>query len=90
MVRLGWIGTGVMGRSMCEHLLRAGHAVTVFNRTPSKYAQLLEIGAVEAHSPKGVAENSDIIFSIVGYPTDVNDIMLGESGVISNMKAGGI
>eukprot|EP01041_Mallomonas_annulata_P007521 gene7521-15401_t len=88
--RIGWIGTGVMGRSMCEHLLRAGYGVTVFNRTPEKYKSLLEIGAVAARSPKEVAENSDVVFSIVGFPSDVREVMLGESGVIKNMRIGGI
>lgn len=90
MAKLGWIGTGVMGRAMCEHLLKAGHKVTVFNRTPSKYQSLLELGAVPAASPKEVAENSDIVFSIVGYPADVREVMLGEEGVIHNIRKGAI
>lgn len=89
-MRLGWIGTGVMGRSMCEHLLRAGHSVTVYNRSPAKYASLLDQGAVSAASPKEVAEKSDIVFSIVGFPSDVHEVMLGTEGVVRHIREGGI
>jgi 3-hydroxyisobutyrate dehydrogenase len=90
MARLGWVGTGVMGRSMCEHLLKAGHKVTVFNRTPAKLQTLVDIGANPASTVKEVAENSDIVFTIVGFPSDVNEVMLSSDGLIANMKEGGI
>jgi 3-hydroxyisobutyrate dehydrogenase len=81
--RIGWIGTGVMGSSMCGHLLRAGFAAAVFNRTRSKAEPLLAAGAVWAENPKAVAEASDVIFTIVGYPADVRQVILGSDGVLA-------
>ncbi len=66
--RIGWIGTGVMGSSMCGHLIAAGYSATVFNRTPEKADALVEKGAKLADSPAAVAAASDVIFTIVGYP----------------------
>lgn len=88
--RLGWIGTGVMGASMAGHLLDAGYAVTLFNRTKTKANALLERGATWADSPKEVAEQSDVVFSIVGYPEDVREVVLGETGAIAGAKAGSV
>ena len=88
--RIGWIGTGVMGASMCGHLLDAGFSATVFNRTKAKAAGLLEKGAVWADSPKAVAECSDVVFTIVGYPADVRHVVLGEDGVLAGLRSGGI
>lgn len=88
--RLGWIGTGVMGASMAGHLLDAGYAVTLFNRTKKKAASLLERGATWADSPKEVAEPSDVVFSIVGYPEDVREVVLGETGALAGAKAGSV
>ena len=73
--RLGWIGTGVMGSSMCGHLLAAGFAVTVTSRTRSKAEPLLSRGAHWADSPRDVAAHSDVVFSIVGYPADVREVI---------------
>ena len=88
--RIGWIGTGVMGASMCGHLIKAGYQTTVFNRTESKLAPLLKAGAKSAASPQALAENSDVIFSIVGYPIDVRSIFLGPEGILAGAKAGSI
>ncbi|XP_019424157.1 PREDICTED: probable 3-hydroxyisobutyrate dehydrogenase-like 1, mitochondrial [Lupinus angustifolius] len=89
--RLGWIGTGVMGQSMCAHLIRAGYTLTVFNRTPSKAQPLLDLGAHQAHSPQALASQSDVVFSIVGYPSDVRSVLLDPtSGVLSGLLPGGI
>lgn len=89
--RLGWIGTGVMGRSMCAHLIRAGYALTVFNRTLSKAQPLLDLGAHLASSPSAVASQSDVVFSIVGYPSDVRSVLLDpSSGALSTLRPGGI
>jgi len=84
--RIGWIGTGVMGTSICGHLLRAGFAATVFNRTKSKAEPLLAAGAAWAENPKTVAEASDVIFTIVGYPADVRQVILGPDGVLAGCK----
>ena len=88
--RIGWIGTGVMGTSMCGHLIAAGYQTAVFNRTESKLAPLLKAGAKAATTLQALAETSDVIFSIVGYPADVRAITLGPEGVLAGAKAGSI
>lgn len=88
--RIGWIGTGVMGSSMCGHLLAAGYAVTAYNRSSAKLGAVKEKGAAIAGSPKAVAEASDVIFSIVGYPRDVREVTLGENGSLAGARPGAI
>jgi 3-hydroxyisobutyrate dehydrogenase len=88
--RLGWIGTGVMGRSMCGHLIDRGFPMTVSSRTKSKADALLAKGARWADSPKAVAEQSDVVFSIVGFPADVREVMLGPQGALAGSKPGTI
>ncbi len=88
--KLGWIGTGVMGRWMCEHCMNAGFNATVYNRSAEKTKPLVEKGAVLAHSPQEVAEQSDVVIAIVGYPNDVRSVFLGKDGVLNGMKSGGI
>lgn len=90
VTRLGWIGTGVMGRSMCGHLLRAGFACTVYNRSRDKAQGLLDQGAAWADSPRQVAAAADVVFSIVGFPADVREVILGEQGALAGSKAGTI
>jgi 3-hydroxyisobutyrate dehydrogenase len=80
MERVGWIGTGVMGSSMCGHLLAAGHPVTVTTRTRVKADALVDAGATWAHSAAAVAAESDVVFVMVGYPDDVEEVVLGASG----------
>jgi len=79
--RIGWIGTGVMGQSMCGHLLAQGYALTVYSRSPAKTHALQSAGAVWADSPEAVAANSDVVFSMVGLPQDVREIYWGQNGV---------
>lgn len=81
--RIGWIGTGVMGAAMAKRLLDAGYALTVYNRTKSKAELLLDAGAEWAGDPRATAGASDIVISIVGYPRDVEEVYLGEVGVLS-------
>lgn len=88
--RLGWIGTGVMGHSMAGHLLAAGYPLTVYSRTKAKAEGLLACGARWAETPREVARNADIVFSIVGYPRDVEEVMLDEQGALSGLSEGGI
>ncbi|KAG0579647.1 hypothetical protein KC19_4G113100 [Ceratodon purpureus] len=88
--KVGWIGTGVMGQAMCGHILDAGFSVTVFNRTASKAEGLCKKGAVMADSPSAVAENSDVVFTIVGYPADVREVILGEKGILKGLRPGGV
>lgn len=75
--RIGWIGTGVMGASMCGHLINAGYSATVFNRTRGKAEGLVAKGAAWADSPKAAAAAADVVFTIVGYPADVRSVILG-------------
>ncbi|KAL6558753.1 hypothetical protein OROMI_019103 [Orobanche minor] len=89
--KLGWIGTGVMGRSMCSHLLKAGYTVTIFTRTQSKADSLLSMGAQWAKSPRSLASQSDVVFSIVGYPSDVRHVILDPStGALAGLRPGGV
>lgn len=88
--RIGWIGTGVMGKSMCSHILKAGFKVSVYNRTKNKADELIKKGAEWCSNPKEVAEKSDIIFAIVGFPKDVEEVFLGENGILNGAKAGSI
>lgn len=86
--RVGWIGTGVMGSSMVGHLMKAGYSATVYNRSKSKAEGLLSAGAAWGATPKAVAENSDVIFSIVGFPSDVREVLLGKEGALAGCEAG--
>src|SRR5215204_52858 len=88
--RIGWIGTGVMGRSMCGHLIAAGYKVTLFTRAKEKAAELMEHGAAWAGSPREVAAVSDVVISIVGFPHDVREVILGNDGVLAGSKPGNI
>ena len=86
--RIGWIGTGVMGSSMCGHLIAAGFKATIFNRTAEKTKALVEKGAKLADSPREVAAASDVVFTIVGFPYDVREVTLGAQGTLAGAKAG--
>ncbi|MDL2298440.1 NAD(P)-dependent oxidoreductase [Synergistaceae bacterium OttesenSCG-928-D05] len=83
---LGFIGTGVMGVGMAGHLLAAGNEVHVFNRTKSKAEPLLAKGAVWEDSPVEIAKKCDVIFTIIGFPKDVEATYLGDKGLIANAK----
>jgi 3-hydroxyisobutyrate dehydrogenase len=81
---IGFIGTGVMGKSMAGHLLGAGFPLIVYSRTKEKSAELLEKGAKWVDSPKEMAESANIIITMVGYPDDVEEIYLGDNGLINH------
>jgi len=87
-MHIGWIGTGVMGQSMCGHLLAAGHTATVTTRTQAKAQPLLDQGAAWADTPRQVAEQSDVVFSMVGFPADVREVLLGADGALAGAKPG--
>ncbi len=87
---IGWIGTGVMGRSMCGHLVEVGFQVTTYNRTRQKAQSLLDAGATWADSPRAVAKASRVIFAIVGYPADVREVFLGDHGILAGCREGNI
>src|SRR5437588_8918726 len=90
--RIGWIGTGVMGRWMCGHAIAKGYQATIYNRSKDKpdVKTLLEQGAKWADNPKQVAENSDVVFAIVGFPKDVREVFLGPQGALAGSKGGTI
>ncbi|WP_165249739.1 NAD(P)-dependent oxidoreductase [Paludisphaera soli] len=86
--RIGWIGTGVMGAAMCGRLIEAGYTATVFNRTRAKVEPLVARGAKPAGSPAEAAAASDVVFSIVGHPQDVREVILGVDGVLTSARPG--
>ncbi len=86
--RIGWIGTGVMGASMCGHLLTSGYHMTVHSRTKSKAQPLLDCGAQWAEHPRAVAAESDVLFTMVGFPHDVRTVYFDETGILSGARAG--
>ena len=86
--RIGFIGLGVMGRSMAGHILDSGYALCVYTRTRSSARDLLDRGAVWAPSVADLAKQSDVIVSIVGYPADVREIFLGQGGILENAAPG--
>lgn len=87
-MKIAWIGTGVMGESMAGHLLDAGHELFVYNRTKSKTDNLVKRGATLLNEIKDAPEFAEVIFTMVGYPKDVEDVYLGENGLITTAKKG--
>jgi 3-hydroxyisobutyrate dehydrogenase len=90
MEKIGFIGLGIMGQPMCLNLLKAGFEVTAYNRTESKIATVAKAGATAASSPKEVAEKSDIIITIVSDSPDVENVILGENGVLEGVNPGSV
>ncbi|MBB5336761.1 3-hydroxyisobutyrate dehydrogenase [Pectinatus brassicae] len=88
MNKIGFIGTGIMGNAMAEHLLAAGYELSVYNRTKAKAMNLVEKGAVYCESAGQCAKDQDVVITIVGYPQDVEQLYLGEDGIIANAKEG--
>ena len=85
---VGFIGLGVMGASMAAHLLDGGYNLIVYNRTRIKAEPLLARGAKWADTPAEVAAQSDVVVTIVGYPRDVEEVYLGENGILTTKKGG--
>ncbi|MBX3470903.1 MAG: NAD(P)-dependent oxidoreductase [Planctomycetes bacterium] len=88
--RVGWVGVGVMGRSMAGHVLAGGYPLVVHTRTKERAADLLARGATWAEDPREVAERSDVVFVIVGLPEEVRSVVLGERGVLAGARPGGV
>ncbi|MFO0922305.1 MAG: NAD(P)-dependent oxidoreductase [Pirellulales bacterium] len=89
-IHVGWIGTGVMGSSMCGHLIRAGYRVTAYNRSSEKLFKVKELGASAADDVAQLASTCDIVFSIVGFPSDVRQVYLGPNGLVNHARPGSI
>lgn len=87
---IGWIGTGLMGKPMVKHLLKAGYNVNIQNRTKSKATELIELGCNWFDTPAEVAINSDVIVTIIGSPIDVEECYFGKEGIFTGIKPGTI
>lgn len=90
MTAIGFVGTGVMGQSIVKHLLEAGHTVFVYTRTKSKAEELISEGAVWCNSPLEVASQTNLIFTMVGYPSDVEEVYYGDLGLFKTESEGKI
>ena len=90
MERVGFIGLGIMGKPMALHLLRAGYPLTVFNRSPGPQNELVAAGATSAASPKHVADVSDVVITVLPDSPDVEQVVLGEGGVLEGLHSGGL
>ena len=90
LVNIGWIGTGVMGRSMCRHLMEKGFGMTVYNRSRDKAESLINDGAKWVSSPSEVAKASDVVFTMLGFPKDVEEVYMGKDGIFSGVKKGSL
>lgn len=88
--KIGWIGTGVMGSSMCQHIIDKGYKTYVYNRSRKKAKKLIDSGANWAKSPKELAQDSDVIFTMVGFPRDVREVYFSGDGVLQGIKPGSI
>ncbi|MBA5851126.1 NAD(P)-dependent oxidoreductase [Clostridium sp. cel8] len=87
---IGFVGTGVMGNSMAANLMKGGFKLLVYNRTKSKAENLIENGAVWKDNIEDLSKSADVIISIVGYPKDVEEIYLGEHGIVNSARPGSI
>ncbi|MFA9556429.1 NAD(P)-dependent oxidoreductase [Evansella sp. AB-rgal1] len=85
---VGFIGTGVMGKSMARNIQKGGYELNVYNRTKEKAEELIAEGAVWCDTVAQLTEKSDVIITIIGYPTDVEDVYLGEDGILAHAKKG--
>lgn len=89
-MKIGFIGTGVMGAAIVGHLMDAGHELTVYNRTKSKADTLVAAGASWADTPTKVAQNSEVVFTLVGFPSDVEEVYFGKNGIFNGLEKEGI
>ncbi|MED1784961.1 NAD(P)-dependent oxidoreductase [Brevibacillus fortis] len=85
---IGFVGTGVMGKSMANHFLQAGYTVLVYTRTKEKAADLLAAGAIWKEQVSELAKEANVIITMVGYPSDVEEVYLGADGIVANAKPG--
>lgn len=87
---IGWIGTGVMGDSMAANLMKEGYKIFVHNRTKEKAGKLIDKGAHWCKTPGEIAKKAKIIFTILGFPKDVEDVMFGSGGLINSSAPGSV
>jgi 3-hydroxyisobutyrate dehydrogenase len=86
--RVGWIGAGVMGAVLCHHVQRARYRLTLHSRTRAKAVSILADGATWATSPQAVAEHTDVVFTMVGFPHEVRSVYFGEHGLLAGARPG--
>lgn len=86
--KIGFIGTGVMGRSMAGHLMRAGHSIHVYNRTRAKAQPLVDTGAQWHDTPASLVSAVDVVITMLGFPSDVEEIYLGAHGLLATARPG--
>lgn len=90
MKKVGFIGVGVMGKSMVRNLKKAGYPITIYTRTKAKVQDLIDEGIIWKDSVKECIENQDIIMTMVGFPQDVEEIYYGDNGILNNAKQGAL
>lgn len=88
--RIGFVGTGVMGKSMARNLMNAGYSLVVYNRSPEKAKELIDAGAEWAQTAGDVAAASDVVITMVGLPSDVEEVYLGAGGIVDRARDGAI
>lgn len=88
MKKIGFIGTGIMGKSMIRNLMKAGFEVAVYNRTKARADDVVAEGAIWRDTVKECVADRDVVITIVGYPKDVEEVYLGEAGIIANAPKG--
>lgn len=86
--KVGFIGTGVMGKSMSRNLMQAGFELAVYTRTKAKAKELIDAGAVWHDTPSSLAASVDAVITMVGYPSDVREVYFGENGIIHHARPG--
>lgn len=88
MNKIGFIGTGVMGTGIINNLLKHGNPVVVYNRTKAHAQAVLDNGAQWADSPAALTQQADVIFTMVGFPQDVEQVYFGDDGILANATTG--
>ncbi|MFP3121937.1 2-hydroxy-3-oxopropionate reductase [Ectobacillus funiculus] len=89
-MKIGFVGLGIMGRPMSKNILKAGYEVIIYSRTQSTIDELTAAGAIVACSPKEVAQESDVIITMLPNSPEVEEVILGENGIIEGAKAGAV
>ncbi|MBC1232441.1 NAD(P)-dependent oxidoreductase [Listeria booriae] len=90
MTKIGFIGVGVMGASMVRNLMAAGFEVHIYTRTKSKAESVIQEGAIWHETPQDLAPLVDVLITMVGYPTDVEELYLAEDGLLTTLRSGAI
>lgn len=88
MKKIGFVGVGVMGASMIRNLMKAGFEVHIYTRTKSKAEDVIQAGATWYDTPQALAPHVDVLITMVGYPTDVEQLYLAEDGFLTTLRSG--